>query len=380
MTPIKSISYVLLASLGLFNSMNSAKAVDIGSTAYSTFPLEVGSGQASMAVCDFNSDGYQDVIIANYTDNNIIAYQGNGKGKLIEVGRFPVGDSPSGISVSDINNDGNSDVAIANHETSYVTLLLGDGKGAFKKAQQSPFNIDIKPHPHEVRLSDIDGDNKVDLIVDSRTHEGLLVLKGLSNGSFQKPGKVINVGGDPYRGFAINDINGDEALDFVTPNQNHIGVVINNNSNDMTFSLKKLSQTGSPFAVELAEMNGDGNMDLVIATNGSLITVIPGDGNGNFLEEEKTEIQSSSGAKQIAIGDINADGIKDALVSNWSGQILAIFGSKTSIETISFEHSSIPNPWGIALADLNNDGKSDFIIADGDSKSAVVYVSQDISD
>lgn len=377
----KTVIHFLFLLMSLLSYVCAAKAaeskpVKISNTNFSHYLIKAGGGQASISVCDFNADGYQDIVIANYADNNIITYQGNGKGGLTEAGRFPVGENPTGMDVADINGDGNIDIAVANHETSYVTLLVGDGKGNFKPSPQSPFTINIKPHPHVVRLNDLDGDNKVDLIVDSRTNEGLLVLKGLANGSFKTPGKIINAGGDPYRGFAVRDFNGDGYLDLVTPNQRDIGIVSNTGKNNLSFSLNKLAQSESPFAVELAEMNGDGKVDLVIATNGRLITVIPGDGHGNFLKDKKIVITASSGAKQIAIGDINGDGIEDALVSNWSGKLIAILGSKTTIETVSFEHSKIPNPWGIALVDLNQDGQSDFIVADGDSNLVTVYVSQ----
>lgn len=226
-----------------------------------------------------------------------------------------------------------------------------------------------------VQLKDLNGDDNVDLIVDSRTYKGLLVLEGLGNGEFKKQQQLINVGGDPYLGFATGDINGDGKLDIVTPNQREIGIALNSSIDKLSFSLKKLAPFESPFAVELAEMTGDDKMDLIVASQGSIITIIPGDGRGSFLEEKKISIKTSSGAKQIAVGDINGDGIKDALVSNWSGDLLVILGSRTTFETISFENSSIPNPWGLVLADLNEDGKSDFIVASGGSKLAVVYLS-----
>ncbi len=140
--------------------------------------------------------------------------------------------------------------------------------------------------------------------------------------------------------------------------------------------MKTLTPYESPFAVELTEMNGDDKIDLIVASYGNSITVIPSDGNGNFLEEDETEVKTAKGAKQIAIGDINGDGHTDALISNWSGELYATLGGMGHIETTSFNLASIPNPWGVALADLNKDGKSDFIIADGNTKLAAVYISQ----
>jgi len=376
MNNYKNILKLSVLFFGLQSCISHAEKVDIGNITYSPKVFQVGAGQPSISVCDFNSDGNQDIIIANYSDNNIIVYQGDGKGNLLELNRIPVGENPTGITASDINEDGNLDIAIANHEKSYVTLLFGDGKGDFKKAPQSPFNIGIKPHPHAVQLKDLDGDHIAELIVDSRENEGLLVLKGLANGQFKTPGKIINTGGDPYRGFAVKDINADGALDLVTPNQRDIGIALNSSSKETTFTLTKLPLTESPFAVELADLTDDSKLDLLVATNGTSLSVFPGDGRGNFQENKKTVIKAISGAKQIAVGDINGDKIEDALISNWSGELLAIIGSKATLTNHKFKHASIPNPWAIALTDLNNDGKSDFIIADGDSNLAVVYVSQ----
>ncbi len=84
----------------------------------------------------------------------------------------------------------------------------------------------------------------------------------------------------------------------------------------------------------------------------------------------------NSGAKQIAIGDVNGDNITDALISSWSSEVLVIIGGKTNFNTMHFSNESIPNTWGLAIGDLNEDGKCDFIVADGNNNLASVYLSQ----
>lgn len=367
--------YFLSMFVCLVSAYALAETIEIDSIKYTSSIIEVGAGQPTIVASDINADGNQDLIIANALDNNIMTYLSDGKGSLNPEGSFAAGDSPSGLAISDINADGHIDVVVANHETSYITLLLGKGDGTFVEPPHSPLNINVKPHPHVVRLSDLDGDNRADLIVDSRSHNGLLVLKGLEQGKFKVPGEVINAGGDPYRGFAVRDINNDGYEDIVTPNQRDIGVLLNSADKQIAFSLRKLELSGSPFAIELADMNGDGNHDVIVTTNSGLITIMLGDGYGNFLTMAKSEISASTGAKQIATGDINGDGIDDALISSWSGEVLAILGSKSSFDAINFKHPQIQNPWSLAILDINQDGKSDFVIGDGDSKRAAVYVS-----
>ncbi|WP_218418973.1 FG-GAP repeat domain-containing protein [Alteromonas lipotrueae] len=375
MNKVSVAIYFLSMSISLLCAYALADPIKIDDINYTSTIVEVGAGQPTIVASDINADGNQDVVIANASDNNIITYLSDGKGTLNRGGIFAAGDSPSGLALSDINADGHVDVVVANHETSYITVLFGKGGGTFVEPPHSPLNINVKPHPHVVKLSDLDGDETPDLIVDNRSHNGLLVLKGLSAGRFKTPGKVINAGGDPYRGFAVRDINNDGFEDIVTPNQRDIGVLLNTGDKQMRFSLSMLAQPESPFAIELADMNGDGNHDVIVATNGSVITIMLGDGRGNFLKVAKSEFNASAGAKQIATGDINDDGIDDVLISSWSGEVLAILGTKSSFKSISFKHPQISNPWSLAILDINQDGKSDFVIGDGDSKRAAVYVS-----
>ncbi|GAB4188778.1 MAG: hypothetical protein Tsb002_15280 [Wenzhouxiangellaceae bacterium] len=365
---------ILFAALVSWDSH--AETIQIDDTAYMQTTFVVGAGQPSISVCDCNSDGGMDVIISNYLDNNIIVYAGDGQGNLIESGRFPAGERPTDIDAADINGDGFADIAVANHETSYVTLLLGDGRCGFEKAAMSPIDVGENPHPHMVQLKDLDGDKISELIVDSRDNNGLLVMKGLPEAGFNPSGKIVNVDGDPYRGFAVNDIDNDGALDLVSPNQRDVGIALNAASDGFEFALTKIAFDGSPFAVELADITGDHKLDLLVATNTDSLSVLPGDGNGLFDEKSRHAITTAPGAKQMAIGDFNGDDIEDALVSSWSGELIVIIGGKDKLKTYKFEHAKVPNPWGVALADLNGDGKDDMIIADGDSNAAVLYVSK----
>lgn len=353
-----------------------ANDIKIGQHTFVERKFTVGAGQSEILVCDFNNDGAKDIIVTNQNDNNIITFKGYGDGSLTKVSHTSVGETPSDITATDFNNDRRLDLAIANHETDYVTFLIGDGKGQFRPAKNSPFRLNVNPHPHVVKLADLNDDGFDDLIVDSRDNDGLLVLKGLKEGAFSTTEQIISMGGDPYRGFAIGDINNDGKLDIVTPNAKSIGIALNQDPKNLNFDLMQLSQLDSPFSVSLADMNRDGNLDLIIASNGTSLSLIPGDGKGNFNIKEKIDFTATAGAKQITIGDINNDGIQDALISNWSGQLTVIFGSKKEISSFNFYSKAVPNPWAVKIADLNTDNIGDIIITDGNSKKAVVYISQ----
>ena len=351
--------------------------VKFGEDSFTKFCLEIGDGQSAMTLVDINEDGHLDLAVVNEASNELILFIGDGTGSLKRAEMMEAGENPTSVTAADLNEDGNVDLVIANHETSYLTLLNGNGNGSFQAAQNSPLHIDVEPHPHMARVADVDQDGHPDLIVDHRSGLGLLVVRGLGAGVFESQGEVIGTGGDPYRGFALGDINGDLRPDFVTPNSNEIGIALSSNPEGMSFDQLPSLQSTSPFAVEIADINRDGKLDIVAASNnGNMpVQVFLGDKKHRFQEAPESPFRMNSGAKQIATGDINGDGYGDVLVINWNSGLLLILGGEESLRTASLE--GIDTPWGLTIGDLNEDGKDDVLIGDGVLSKASIFLSQD---
>ncbi len=367
-----------LATLLLLSACQ-ADTVKIGGVAFAPERLEVGEGEPAMTFADLDNDGHQDLVVTNGADDDLIVFLGDGLGGLTRLGRFPAGQNPTDVAAADIDGDGVIDLVVANHETSYLTLLAGDGHGGYRAASNSPLTIDVDPHPHTIRAEDLDGDGHVDLMVDHRARGGLLVLRGLGQGAFETPGTVVDVGGDPYLGLATADVNDDGRLDLVTPNQDEVGVVLSVGSSGTEFVRAAPVPAVSPFGVALADLNRDGMLDVIAASDGdaSLVEIFLGNGQGAFNEAADEPFRMAEGAKRIAVGDINGDGVEDALISSWSSDVLVVLGGVAAFQTVRLQLRGIENPWGLAVVDLNEDGKDDFVIADGVSSLATVYLSND---
>ncbi|MEN7344287.1 MAG: VCBS repeat-containing protein [Pseudomonadota bacterium] len=352
-----------------------AESVQVGNTHYSLQLMTVDGAGTSVAVGDFNEDGFPDLAVTSKSDGGVFIFTGGKQESFAPLARYDAGREPSEIVASDLNGDGHLDLVIANHETRYVTLYDGDGKGGFSPAEASPLSIDVSPHPHIVRVADVNDDDVPDLIVDNRDKNGLLLIEGLGDGRFSSRGREIPTGGDPYLGFAIDDINADGLPDFVTPNTDHLGVALGKGTQTLAYETYKRIAADRPFAVKLVDLNADKYLDIVYASMTGIVSVFFGDGSGEYNATNKMAMDFAAGAKRIARGDINGDGVGDVMISNWSTDVMVVFGSDTVLVSHRFKPEGIENPWMLQISDLNRDGKADLIVADGSGDKVAVYMS-----
>jgi hypothetical protein len=141
----------------------------------------VGSGPKSVAVGDFNRDGYLDIATANFGDNTVSVLLGRGDGTFLPAVSYPVGGGPYSVAVADINGDGNPDIVTANLGDKTVSVLLGRGDGTFLPAGSYP----VGSIPDSVAVADINGDGNPDIVTANYEAPAISVLLGKGNGQFQ---------------------------------------------------------------------------------------------------------------------------------------------------------------------------------------------------
>ena len=339
--------------------------------------IKVGKTPGSVEAADFNSDHIPDLAVTSESDSSVTILVGKGNGLFAKVENSPFfsGHVPNDIAIKDFNKDGNMDLAFANHERKYLTVLLGDGKGNFTPAAKSPFSVQGIPHTHGVATGDFNNDGRLDLATDSWGNNQVEVLLGDSLHLFKTPGMFFKVGRRPYQRLRSADINGDGIDDIVTTNSegNNATVLLANGKGGFDEAPGSPFACGdAPFGLAIGDINADGKPDLAIidspasmaegkGKNG--LTVLIGNGKGNFTMMKNSPFEAGRIPNRIAIGDVNGDRVNDIVVSdNESDKIYLYLMSKDNKILSNYTIKVGNHPKGITIADLNRDGKGDIIV------------------
>ena len=312
-----------------------------------------GAG-GSVAVGDFNGDGIPDLVVggANGFGTGYAILIGNGNGSFQPAVIYNVG-SVGEIAVGDFNGDGRLDLALLIGGT--VSIALGKGDGAFQSPVAFPAG---GTYPTYVVTGDFNLDGKLDLaIADNAT---VSILLGRGDGSFGPPVPEAVTGS---LALAVADVNGDGIPDIIAAGTTTVNAtgsvsVLLGRAGGGFWPAVNLNVPGAPQSVAIADVDGDGNLDLVVGENSFAVAVLPGNGRGKFQQAPPGTPIGLNGS--FAAADFNRDGKLDLAVASLSGiAILLGNGDGTFQPPILVSSATIT---GFTVGDLNGDGIPDLIV------------------
>jgi hypothetical protein len=340
-----------------------------------------------IATGDFNGDGIPDFVIGNCCDSTVgvTVFLSRRDGSM-QAGVNYGGGNLYYVAVADFNGDGKLDIAATDWSNGVVQIFNGVGDGTFSLG--STFATDTSnTHSDGLVAGDFNHDGHPDLAVQNYTGQNVGVLINDGTGNFLAPVNYALSAPYSYQGIATADLNGDGNLDLVVPLNNQPAIAILLGNADGTFQAETdLTVGNQPRAVAIADLNGDGKLDLAttidqVGSQGQVIEVNLGNGDGTFQKPAfyASTLQNFSfnypNPAFIQAADIDGDGKLDLVYTNPQyGTVGVLFGSGNGLFYDPVEYPSGGNAWGLVVADVNQDGAPDVVTADNDFSGLTVLL------
>jgi len=225
--------------------------------------------------------------------------------------------------------------------------------------------------PGSIAVADVNHDGKPDIIVANTEDETVSVLLGDGKGHFtQAPGSPFSCGKSP-NDIAVADMNGDGHPDLIVANTGtpYITILLGDGKGGFAPS------PHSPFATQsyphvhgvvAADFLGNGKRAVITDSWGhDQILMIPGDGNGNLILPGKFFNTGKRPYQRLRSADFNGDGKPDVVTTDLGSNAVTILlgdgkGGLTDADGSPFAAGAAP--WSVAIGDINGDGKLDLAI------------------
>jgi uncharacterized protein (UPF0548 family) len=332
-------------------------------------------------IADVNGDGKPDLIEEVFSANVVSVFLGNGDGTFQAALNTPVGPGPFHLAVADVNGDGVPDLAVNYYGANEVAVLQGNGDGTFKPATQI---LPTGNDPQTPVVADVNGDGKPDLIVPSFSSTGVQVFLGNGNGTFQAAQNLSVGSSNPVR-VAVADVNGDGKPDIIstnaayTPSSYGVSVFLGNGNG--TFQAPQtISLTAKPYNVDVGDVSGDGKPDLVVGTSSGSsypnysggVVVLLGNGNGTFA----TGLNMNLGLENFyqTLADVNGDGKLDLVTASFTKDIASVYLGNGDGTFASPLNTVVPQTYNVRVADLNGDGRPDLVVTNYSSPTYTILL------
>lgn len=243
----------------------------------------------SVNMADLNSDGYPDIYVSNFLNENILFVNNRDTTFSDAMGSYHLSDPgrSMGAVFFDYDNDGDSDLYLV-HDGNEPNILYRNTDGQFEDVS-APSKTDFAGQGMGVDIADINNDGYLDIYITNLYENALLLNNG--DGTFEDISAQADIR-DYGMGWGVTflDFDNDGWVDIYVCNDSYFSPypnVLYRNTGNLTFSKY---ETGGPVSNVMAsygcactDMDMDGALDLVVANRGNhdFLQLFKNNGSGN---------------------------------------------------------------------------------------------------
>ena len=287
-------------------------------TPYLPNPID---GFGLVKAADLNGDGKLDVICTMgahinwgpYNFTTVLINTGNdsnGVPQFKATSYYSPNTDLRSLTVGDLNGDLRPDFIIGN-AYGWLQVSLNNGDGTFTGG--TPFSVQpsVGGAAGQGAIADVNGDGRADFVVTDNQAHATDIFYGNGNGTFGAPAVIANYAVSA----ALADVNDDGRPDLIEGyGDGTVTVSLNDGSAFGAPSSYSTVVNGGVSAIAVADMNGDGTVDLVVnnanSSNGVAgAAVLVGNGDGTFAAAAVYNVNQRP--VDLAVGDFNGDGTPD---------------------------------------------------------------------
>ncbi|CAF0958116.1 unnamed protein product [Adineta steineri] len=294
---------------------------------------------------------------------------------------YSTGDNsfPIFIWLTDINDDNRSDIIVANQNADNISVFVNIQGTNFR--ERITYSTGLASRPQYISVVDVNDDDKPDIIVANNGGHNVGVLLNNGSGQFHAI-QIYYTGSETYPpAVAVADVNSDKKPDIIVTNQNKntIGVFLNDGHGQ--FPHHKHFSVPYGYGVtcpQVVDVNGDTHPDIIVANSGGAsLGIFFNSGNGTFTNWTTFSTGIDSQPRPVFVVDVNGDNKPDLIVGNFKASNVGVFlnvGNGKFLNQTIYSTGRDSQPRSVFVVDINCDKLPDIIVANSNGRNIGIFL------